>query len=116
MVRLLQPFNDYDTFQLLFKPSKGYRSLPDISSLDITSHNPHLDQSSMAEFEYKSKMEMRIGCVLTWHQWLLGRISNCAGITDLAKNHPVASALRFARNLTYNEYAFRDNEYFCSVK
>lgn len=59
---------------------------------------------------------MRIGCVLTWHQWLLGRISNCAGITDLAKNHPVASALRFARNLTYNEYAFRDNEYFCGVK
>lgn len=59
---------------------------------------------------------MRIGCVLTWHQWLLGRISNCAGITDLAKDHTMASALRFARNLTYNEYASRDNEYFCRVK
>lgn len=55
--------------------------------------------------DYKSKRKkiFFFGCVLTWHQWFCRRISNIDGITDLAKDHPVASALRLARNLTYNE-------------
>lgn len=72
-----------------------------------TNHdNRHKNRSSPRRWINQKRKRIKIvcGCSLTWHQWLLGRISNCRRATDLAKDHPVAPALRFAGNLTYNRF------------
>lgn len=99
--------NEIPIFVKISFGSSVEQNLKKVDLKHSTNHdNRHKNRSSPRRWINQKRKRIKIvcGCSLTWHQWLLGRISNCRRATDLAKDHPVAPALRFAGNLTYNRF------------